>query len=1284
MYHSPIQGSLEFDHGFKVIPKAYVTFYLNRYPFQILESDEILEESELNNYTYGFTDMMSVQNISETYRYGHGNSYTVLGALPRDSHKLTDYRIQNRVPQNRLYVASEESSYKYYMSPISSEYGDSSPSGMGYLSSTGTYMGKPQIEYFDSDGSIKCLPGNTLVMKWNTASSSPTNYKIWIKSREIDTSDTPEWNMIYDSGLSGQLPIRTGERYGIQSIENSDGLVTRIQLAKFDDTLPPPNIATVTGYTTGNRRAWSEGDYMDFDIDDSISISNVDNSINGVSKIINLSKSDGWVEVSASAILSKDIDITDPSIELYVLNAGEISIFSQENGEWSSKPNYWAEDKNNLVDIAGARVEILGLDRPGSRAELIELSPALSADFSEYIVSVDITEALSEKAVNIPIGVISANSGSIVLSNSTGVFDKSNTRRRVSPGVWGGSYFAELLTDNIEFKIYNEITSLQDGTKDRIPMTPMVSDVWAAEGNNQPDFSTVTVNLLDYSRILQNRSCPDLLLNNYPITSIIYMLLDKCAFSRVLPWPENSSSGANEPVVKYFWSKSEDAVWDTLQELARSTQTSIFFDRYGYIRVLPIKRMTDPTRSEPGKNLIKLKAVSSTGELSNIVNIGRDPAISVGTVNIKYGPPTIRGEAGTMASDIFWLPPDNYSMGVARLAQPVGPTDTQVLLQAPGTEEPPLPRFQSAISFGNDILDYDAMMVVLTQTGETRWITNEAERQNAIIDNAGYPVFFNGWIRIPPGQADRLQKFSADSSGGFIKRSVYPNNPWANGSGEPYFSYNPDPAHDDWIVNAPRNAGNGIKVAYKTYPALYESVVMKFKILQGAINTQEQPTKVGITLFNQSPNGVEAMYIIGCEVGDNRNLAGRNPYVNIRRVSKNGALSPVPRATKLSHPNDLGLPVPFGQWNYLECQISSQGAGHVFEVFLNGLKIGVFHDTIAENGGPLQRNATAGFFCQNGVMEIDKFIVLDIPAFRRFKSPNQVVVNQENKTLMMSQVTFFTQQLLSQPGRPRGGLRHHLKWTELDDIYSRYMGALRRRRNANIYMDDFSDTVTEYLEEEIRFDNSKDDAPAITCEMVNFNQNVTVEYFSTSPFGSKFRIRNHSKEPQLLSGQQDIVSSDANSSATQFIGIVGNPVIRTTASRIVSVNDIIQKPVGPGSNKFNRRNNAPKIDANKLDVDAPWCQTQADADRLAEWIIENQADGAEIYEVQIIGNPLLSIGDQVEIDYAEKGFLAGEKRFVIESIENSINIGYMTNITIRKIFPKPLEIKSGGLNWQQQ
>lgn len=83
--------------------------------------------------------------------------------------------------------------------------------------------------------------------------------------------------------------------------------------------------------------------------------------------------------------------------------------------------------------------------------------------------------------------------------------------------------------------------------------------------------------------------------------------------------------------------------------------------------------------------------------------------------------------------------------------------------------------------------------------------------------------------------------------------------------------------------------------------------------------------------------------------------------------------------------------------------------------------------------------------------------------------------------------------------------------------------------------------------------------------------------------------------------------------------------------------------------------------------ESAWIQSEPDAKNLTTWIQNQWSNKQQIVELQTFGNPLISIGDVVAINYPKNG-LDGTEKFVVTRVDNSFGEGLETSITARSIF----------------
>lgn len=1257
MFHSKVHDELKEGDSLQNLLKVKSIHYLNRHPFYIEEKDDLVDAlyNSSNPYRYRFEDICGVSELSQTYRYGVGVSYPQLGLDTKIPARIEQYRVPGYVPWIRQYLISEESVYKYYISPTISTSGNPSTTGEGFLPASGSYLGRPRLEYFDQERNPMCLPANSVVIKWNTGTTMPSSFKVFLKMRPVDSNAEPTWQEVYNYHLDGRPSIKTGERYGVSSAINSDGETTRIQLAKMDYTITNPSDKS----KKGARRAWSSNDYLDFSIGDKIVIRNVDNSVNGVGIVKDFNRSEGWVEVYSNYKINVTANIHNTNIEVYNNNPGEFTIFRQEDGSWGTRENLYSESNNNLVSISGVRVDIIGVDRRATRAEMIELSPTLQADLSERTRDVSIVEELSEREVNIPIGTVSANTGNITLDNSDNAFDKNNVRREVRSGVWEGSHLAQVLDSGVEMRIDNLVRSYNTNRTDTIPFTPMITDSWP-EGDGE----SIDVQMLDYSSILQQRQAPDIVLRKYPITAIITTLLDKAGFARTLAWPETSASVDSEPVIEYFWCRKEDKVWDVIQDLAKSTQTTVFFDRFGNLRVLPLPVAFDRARGQTGKNVHKLTNSNVDKNLSNIYELSKESSVPATNITVKYKPIALKGTAGTVARDVFWLPPEDYTMSVNKLSTNIY-NDSTYLSFYQDKGAPPFPRYIGHLDIGGAIVRYEGIEAKINtwysnnNAQETRLIKSDTERQRATMDNNGKAPTYTGRVKLAPKADEQFankERFLAASGSGFTFIKYVPGKTGKNTSARNSFYYDAPGGAECIVLNS--NNDNTYTSAYRDVGFVGESFMLKFKVDRGQSRAGSHPVFTGITLFPQTHKGDTRAYHVGVYVGDDSGTTGKQPMVRAHRVQGKHKAYNLKRVEFINKGQNIGLPVTRGTWNWLEVKTRKNKGVLTLEVYLNGLEIGTFKDIKpasypkSEFGSVLNRNNRAGFFVKNGKISVDRFIAVDIPKLKKPPKSQKAKVAGYNLAIKVSDITYFSKSVTVAANKKKKIVKH-VKAASLDNIYGKYLAQLKKRRSAKVFAAEFNDVVKQYIEEDVRFEKG----PALSAQITNMNPNVAVDRIAYTPFGANFRLRNKSNVTQFLSGDNEKATSTGSVTQEQYLAITGNSITQGEAEITVTAKDYEQR-----------------LGEYKLDVETNWIQYGAQAEKLGQWIIENQGDGGEIYQATVYGNQTIELADQVDIDYYEKGLMSGKQRFIVIQVENTVSSGVETQLLLRRIFPKGLTV----------
>lgn len=79
-----------------------------------------------------------------------------------------------------------------------------------------------------------------------------------------------------------------------------------------------------------------------------------------------------------------------------------------------------------------------------------------------------------------------------------------------------------------------------------------------------------------------------------------------------------------------------------------------------------------------------------------------------------------------------------------------------------------------------------------------------------------------------------------------------------------------------------------------------------------------------------------------------------------------------------------------------------------------------------------------------------------------------------------------------------------------------------------------------------------------------------------------------------------------------------------------------------------------------------WIQKEDDAKSISKWIKDLWSKQQSVVNLQVFGNPLISVGDVISINYPSNNF-NGNQKFVVMNVSTSFNQGLETSITARTL-----------------
>ena len=468
-------------------------------------------------------------------------------------------------------------------------------------------------------------------------------------------------------------------------------------------------------------------------------------------------------------------------------NAGILYVWSQEEEEWITypteygfslledddtkrvglikkilNPDYFVSEGLNtyrdFVFIKGIRVVVETMYAPNKTFDLIELSPRLKVDITDYVLDYEINKNLMATDFGLPVGGLVASTGGVSLSNHDGVFTELNLFNKDSKT---GSIISNNLKPQIKFDFYEAVLDV-NGYDKFVPLKTFYSENAPIATSGLQD---VSLNLRDAYFLLESNKATPIFLQNCTLTMAVALLLDNIGFSNYIFKNINT---ANDPVVPFFFIEPDASVSEILQRLAQATQTAMFFDEYNNFVVMPKEYLMPDVSVRDENSAISERLTTLYGQragniVPNIESISGFETKILNDGQINYTTRYIQREVSKLEqaslslsertygykSSVLWELGDQqelrtinqptgqvgYALGAVPLATSLGSLvpyvqNNQIRNNTIDVGESAfwLPRFQGYLYANGEILRYDAQEYNVTGTGNV-WITSNNEYQ---------------------------------------------------------------------------------------------------------------------------------------------------------------------------------------------------------------------------------------------------------------------------------------------------------------------------------------------------------------------------------------------------------------------------------------------------------------------------------------------------------------------------------------------------------------------------
>jgi len=276
-----------------------------------------------------------------------------------------------------------------------------------------------------------------------------------------------------------------------------------------------------------------------------------------------------------------------------------------------------------------------------TRMQLIEMSPRLEIDLTNFTKDVTINKSLDSKNNFVPISSINADDAEITLSAIPVALNNGFVPVFSSQSNLSTNILANMLRKNIKFylgwtlKSYfnsstGSFTQPNGNTGTYIPAGVFYSDAW-----DETDIKDVKITAYDITRYLQTLPSPDYVANLKPVSDVISNILDLAGFT---DYDYDSlyavSNDKTMPLdLAYYYVNSKDTTLiDALSQIFLAYQIGAFIDEYGIMRFKSLSGILSSANSS-----LTISDSSIVTEGYSITNKAKP-----GKLSLRYQPPKIK------------------------------------------------------------------------------------------------------------------------------------------------------------------------------------------------------------------------------------------------------------------------------------------------------------------------------------------------------------------------------------------------------------------------------------------------------------------------------------------------------------------------------------------------------------------------------------------------------------------------------------------------------------------
>ncbi len=959
----------------------------------------------------------------------------------------------------------------------------------------------------------------------------------------------------------------------------------------------------------------------------------VDDTVTSEPKIIPVNKIIARFETNHDKPTSWTItgvkpDNTTISVTGTTLNSNGEAVIYYNGSTWSTTEPATYTTTQNLKRISLSAVN----SKTGKFIGVIEFSPRwvinIDSDIMSFLVN---KETTSDDTSIVPVGIITANYLNMFISKphttSRSIVEYDRNATIDSTKIY--------LLKNALIKPY---INVGDGaTSQKVPQGSFYVNTWSLS-----EFGEASIDATDAAKILQDTLCPQLLVQDSPITSIIKRILDSIGFSTYkinVKTVDGKVDDDSIPSLSYWWSDGDKTVWDVLQELCRDIQMNAFVDEYNTLNFYSRNFIYDKTR-EPSWTFTSenINVNSVLDYAPNIQSLSTKELFSANQVRVRYS--TAFTASNTESSSPLWKS-DTSFLGAGALTKKIDLSSTDFSLQPSVVNSDRtdriLDQFSGYVLINGEIIEYDGVYYQYVPVNGTTPIEVLIRSQSDIWKYSALAK--PGYKNFQPTNRYSIKTRGALSTSKSV-HEVAPDS-YINKAGEndtnKFNKYSITLATPDIAKDKP-GSGNyfiptgstskGIRKGFLAISNLdqnkksFDIAIKKFESIapsgpyfsfgtrmffESQLNTPEQVGGIGFCLDSDGKNGYYLLV---------RTTAYAELQKDIMLVKvQNGRLTVLKDSQQSSTKTLAGIYAGVSYNIDILLKPSDPLPGGAFKniitVFINGYKI-----TAVDSGydgpsiyvPPISITKNVGVHCGQGVAYFEYLYAKTIP---------QAVYEKNSKAIIYEYNGVYS-----------------------DDTVSMLYGDIIYNDGESVSDNtgpvfEFGTTAREIKKTKISYE----DRPAIPITFrTSLNKYVTVLDQRLQPFGA---------ESYVLNNTSTTVALDDNNNTSFYV--LGNSIQRS---------GVIDYDTDQSTDSSNKES---------VVFDSVWIQREQDAKSLAEWIKTNVLNKGRFVDMTVFGNPIISAGDIVRINYPILGMDTVTNKYIVTKCTLEYREGLTTTIACRAI-----------------